>query len=99
MGIVLHLLWLVLGCIVLAPAAYGAAYIALRACGTLGVSGGGWQAAGIAFGDSIVVTALGLFGVFALPMRWESGVRRWLARGPGQDDLISDVVVDVIPIG
>lgn len=95
---IVQLTGLMLVCIPLLPAMYGLAYMVLRVWGKLGVSQGGWQAASVLMGGAVVVTALGLFRIFAAPMRWESGLRRRLTRGPGQEELVSDVVVDVVRI-
>ena len=76
-------------------------YLVSRVGGVLRVSGRGWHAESVYFGDRILLPALLLFALFEVPMRVESAIVRALSRlgaKGAQEQLVSDVVVELIPI-
>lgn len=80
---------------------YVTGYILFRCWGKLRVNAGGWHASGIDARGRIIVPALRLFGWFQPLMRAESAISRRVAKTfdlQPREQLISDVVVEVIPI-
>ena len=84
----------------LPPVAYLWVYTAFRCLGKLSVNAEGWHAGSVYCGRRVVLSALGLFGLFQPLLRLESGVARKFAalRGKPREQAVSDVVVEVIPM-
>lgn len=79
---------------------YACLYLALRLSGTLCVSARGWHAGSVYVGRRMILSAPRLFGFFQTPLRFESGVARWLSRmrDKPMEQAVSEVVVEVIPL-
>ncbi|MCD7898062.1 MAG: hypothetical protein LUG50_15545 [Planctomycetaceae bacterium] len=82
-------------------AGYAGMYLLFRLSGKLRVNSGGWHAGAVRVGNRVVASAIGLLRTFHPLLSLESWIARRLRSEDDEEteEDISDVVVEVVPLG